>query len=149
MNTPEWLKPGIYGAVIGAVFVGIAGFTWGGWVTGSTANDRAMAMSRVDVVASMVPVCLDMARSDPTRAATLATIRAASTYQRRDALMAAGWATMPGTDAPDRDIAQACLQPLMSIDPRSARKARSMKDEPRHADSVHRDNRSRTACARP
>jgi hypothetical protein len=112
MNTPEWLKPGIYGAVIGAVFVGVVGFTWGGWVTGGTSNDRAMAMSRDDVVASMVPVCLDMARSDPARAAKLATIRAASTYQRRDALIAAGWATMPGTDAPDRDIAQACLAAL-------------------------------------
>ena len=112
MNMPEWLKPGIYGALIGAVFVGVVGFTWGGWVTGGTANDRAMAMSRDDVVASMVPVCLDMARSDPARADKLATIRAASTYQRRDALMAAGWATMPGTDAPDRDIAQACLMAL-------------------------------------
>jgi hypothetical protein len=46
MNTPEWLKPGIYGAVIGAVFVGVVGFSWGGWVTGGTSNDRAMAMSR-------------------------------------------------------------------------------------------------------
>lgn len=79
-------------------------------MTGGTANDRAMAMSRNDVVASMVPVCLDMARSDPARAVKLAAIRAASTYQRHDALMTAGWATMPGTDAPDRDISQACLK---------------------------------------
>ncbi|PWJ10699.1 hypothetical protein [Jannaschia seohaensis] len=112
MNTPEWLTPGIYGAVIGAVFVGVVGFTWGGWVTGGTAHERAMTMSREDVVASMVPVCLDMARSDPSRADKLATIRAASTFQRRDALMAAGWATMPGNDAPNRDIAQACLAAL-------------------------------------
>ncbi|MDF0601903.1 hypothetical protein P1J78_14255 [Psychromarinibacter sp. C21-152] len=112
MNTPEWLKPGLYGAMIGAVFVGVVGFTWGGWVTGGTSNDRAMAMSRDTVVASMVPVCLDMARSDPARADKMATIRAASTYQRRDALMEAGWATMPGTDAPDRDIAQGCLAEL-------------------------------------
>ena len=112
MNTPEWLKPGIYGAVIGAVFVGVVGFSWGGWVTGGTSNDRAVAMSRNDVVASMVPVCLDMARSDPARADKLATIRAASTYQRRDALMEAGWATVPGTDTPNRDIAQACLAAL-------------------------------------
>jgi hypothetical protein len=112
MNTPEWLKPGIYGAVIGAAFVGIVGFSWGGWVTGGTANDRAMAMSRVDVAASMVPVCLDMARTDPERTSKLATIRAATTYQRRDALMEAGWATVPGTDAPNRDIAQACLAAL-------------------------------------
>jgi hypothetical protein len=112
MNTRELLKPGIYGALAGAVFVGVVGFTWGGWVIGGTANDRAMAMSRTDVVASRVPVCLGMARADPERADTLATIRAASTDQRRDALMAAGWATMPGTDAPDRDIAQACLAAL-------------------------------------
>ena len=112
MNIPEWLKPGIYGALIGAVCVGVVGFTWGGWVTGGTANDRAIAMSRDNVVASMVPVCLNMAGADPARTDKMETIRAASTYQRRDAVMAAGWATVPGTDAPDRDIAQACLAAL-------------------------------------
>ncbi|RFP88501.1 hypothetical protein DZK27_08435 [Rhodobacteraceae bacterium 63075] len=112
MITPEWLKPGLYGALMGAAFVGIAGFTWGGWVTGGTANDRAMAMSHDDMVVSMVPVCLDMARSDPARADKMEKIRAASTYQKRDALMDVGWATMPGTEAPDRDIAQACLKEL-------------------------------------
>jgi len=112
MNTPEWLKPGIYGAVIGAAVVGIGGFTWGGWVTGGTAHDRAMAMSHDDVVAAMVPVCLDMAQADPDRAAKLAIIRDAETYRRRNALMDAGWATVPGAEAPDRDIAQACLASL-------------------------------------
>ncbi len=112
MKTFEWLKPGIYGALIGAAFVSVVGFSWGGWVTGGTANDRAMTMSRNDVVASMVPVCLDMARSDPARADKLEMIRAAAIYQRRDALMRAGWATVPGTDAPNRDIAQACLKEL-------------------------------------
>jgi hypothetical protein len=112
MKTPEWLKPGIYGAAIGAVVVGIVGFTWGGWVTGGTANDRATAMSRSDVVAAMVPVCLDMSRTDPDRAAKLAAIREATTFRRREALMDAGWATMPGAEAPDRDIALACLASL-------------------------------------
>jgi len=112
MNTPEWLKPGMYGALAGALFISVVGFTWGGWVTGGTAHDRAMAMSRDEVVASMVPVCLDIARSDTARVGKLETIRAAATYQRRDAVMAAGWATVPGSDAPDRDIAQACLAAL-------------------------------------
>lgn len=115
MNTPEWFKPGLYGALIGAGVLGIVGFNWGGWVTGGTAQDRAMAMSRDDVVAAMVPVCVDMARTDPGRVAKLATIRAASTYQRRDALMDAGWATVPGTSEPDRDIAQDCLK-LLDVD---------------------------------
>jgi hypothetical protein len=112
MNTPEWLKPGVQGAVIGAALVGIGGFTWGGWVTDATARDRAMAMSRDDVVAAMVPVCLDIAQADPDRAAKLAVIRETVSYQRRGALMEAGWATVPGADAPDRDIAQACLASL-------------------------------------
>lgn len=115
MNTPEWIKPAVYGALIGAGVFGIVGFTWGGWVTGGTAHDRAMAMSRDDVVAAMVPVCLDMARTDPDRAAKLAAIRAASTYQRRDALMEAGWATVPGAEVPNRQIAQSCLA-LLDVD---------------------------------
>ncbi len=112
MTTPEWLKPGIYGALLGAAFVGIVGFSWGGWVTGGTARDSAMAMSQKDVVAAMVPVCLDMATTDPERVRKLATIRAATTYKRRDALMEAGWATVPGAESPNRDIAQACLASL-------------------------------------
>ena len=108
MNTPEWLKPGIYGAAIGAVVVSIGGFTWGGWVTGSTANDRAMAMSRTDVVAALVPVCLDMAQADPDRVAKLAVIRDTQTYQRRDALMEAGWATVPGAG----EVAQKASLPI-------------------------------------
>lgn len=120
MNTAEWLKPSVYGTAIGMVFVGVAGFTLGVWLTGVTANDRAMAMSRNSIVAAMVPVCLDMARTDPARGDKLATIRAAATFlvpvmladQRRDALMDTGWATVPGTAAPDRDIAQACLKAL-------------------------------------
>ena len=45
MNSPEWLKPGIYGALIGAVFVGVVGFTWGGWVTGGTANSESLKLT--------------------------------------------------------------------------------------------------------
>jgi hypothetical protein len=69
-------------------------------------------MAREDVVTALVPVCLNIARNDPERAEMLATIRGSSSYQRRGAVMAAGWATMPGTDAPNRDIAQACVAAL-------------------------------------
>ncbi|MDA3889387.1 MAG: hypothetical protein PF443_11445 [Allgaiera sp.] len=112
MTTPEWLKPGIYGALIGAVFVGVVGFSWGGWMTGGGANKMASEMSHDDVIAALVPVCLDVARTDPDRIGQLATIRAAVTFRRRDALMEAGWATVPGSDAPDRDLAEACLAEL-------------------------------------
>lgn len=112
MSVPYWLKPAIFGGVGGAIAVSIIGFVWGGWVTGGSANNMAMTMSRESVVGAMVPVCLDMAQSDMDRAEKIATIKAAAAYQRRDAVMKTGWATMPGTDDPSRDLAQACLESL-------------------------------------
>lgn len=112
MNTPEWLKPGLYGAAIGAVAISVLGFSWGGWMTNGSANRMATDMSHDHVIAALVPVCLDMARSDLERGNKLATIREASTYKRRDAVMTAGWATVPGATTPDRDLAQACLSEL-------------------------------------
>ena len=55
---------------------------------------------------------LDKSRADNQRVAKLATIREASSFKRRDAVMETGWATMPGTDGPNRDLAQACIEGL-------------------------------------
>ena len=112
MNTPEWLKPGIYGALIGGIFVGVVGFSWGGWMTGGSADKMANAMSRDNVIAALVPVCLDMARTDTQRAAKITTIKEASSYKRKDAVMEAGWATVPGSQSPNRELAQACIEGL-------------------------------------
>ncbi|MGB3315295.1 MAG: hypothetical protein WBB85_12850 [Albidovulum sp.] len=112
MNTPEWLKPGIYGGVIGAVVVTFVGFSWGGWMTGGGANKMARLMAESDVIAALTPVCIDMSRVDPDRIAKLATINSAASYKQRDAVIAAGWATVPGTETANRDLAQACMAAL-------------------------------------
>ncbi len=112
MNTPEWLKPGIYGALIGGAFVGIVGFSWGGWMTSAGANELATEIADDRVIAALVPVCLDISRTDPNRVAQLATITAASGFRQRDAVMEAGWATIPGADGPNRDLALACIEGL-------------------------------------
>ena len=112
MNTPEWLKPSIYGSVIGAIFVAFAGFSWGGWMTSGGANKMAETMADDDVIAALVPICLDLARTDSERVAKLAIISDAASYKRNDAVMDAGWATMPGSEVPNRDLAWACLEAL-------------------------------------
>ena len=43
MTSPEWLKPGLYGAAVGGIALAIVGFAWGGWVTGAAAKELAMA----------------------------------------------------------------------------------------------------------
>ncbi|WP_299553695.1 hypothetical protein [uncultured Tateyamaria sp.] len=112
MTTPEWLKPGIYGALIGAAFIAIVGFTWGGWVTGSAAEKMASEVAEDRVIAALVPFCLDMSRTDEARVEKLAAIRETSTFRQRDAVMEAGWATMPGAEEPNRALAQACIEGL-------------------------------------
>ena len=112
MTFPEWTKPGVYGALVGAAAVSILGFTWGGWTTAGSADEMAQNLASEEVTLAMVPVCLDLSETDVARVEKLATLQEASRFQRRDAMMETGWATLPGTDAPSRDLAEACLAGL-------------------------------------
>jgi len=112
MNIPEWLKPALYGAAAGAVALAIVGFSWGGWVTGGTAKQMAANQAKLEVVAALVPICVQQSKQDPQVVDTLAQLRDAGNWQRSDMLMKAGWATMPGSSDPNRDVARACMEAL-------------------------------------
>ena len=112
MNIPEWLKPALYGAAAGAVALAIVGFSWGGWVTGGTAKQMASDQARLEVVAALVPICMEQSSQDPKVVETLAQLKDTSSYQRSNMLMNAGWATMPGSSDPNRDVARACMDKL-------------------------------------
>ncbi|WP_438960850.1 hypothetical protein [Nereida sp.] len=112
MKFPESTKPAVSGALVGAIAVSILGFTWGGWTTAGSADEMAQRFAADEVTLAMVPVCLDLAQTDQERAAKLATLQDALTFQRRNAMMETGWATLPGTDTPSRDLADACLARL-------------------------------------
>lgn len=112
MTFPEWTKPGLYGALGGALAVSILGFTWGGWTTSASAESMAKKLAKDQVTLAMVPVCLNMSAADLTRAEKLANLQELSGFGRRNAMMETGWATRPGSDSPDRDLADACLAGL-------------------------------------
>ena len=114
MNTPEWLKPAIYGAIAGAVALAIVGFSWGGWVTGGSAERMAADKARQEVVAALVPICVEQSRLDPQAGETLALLKETSRYKRDEMIMKAGWATMPGSEDPNRSVASACMEQLAS-----------------------------------
>jgi alpha/beta superfamily hydrolase len=112
MNAPEWLKPGLLGAAAGAAALAIIGFSVGGWVTGGTAEKMASNQARLEVVAALVPICVEQSKQDPQAAETLAEIKAAYNHKRPAMLMETGWATMPGSSDPDRNVASACMENL-------------------------------------
>ena len=112
MNIPEGLKPGLMGAVVGAAALALVGFTLGGWVTGGTAKEMAADQAKLEVLAALMPICIQQSSQDPQVVETLAQLKDASSYQRSDMLMKAGWATMPGSSEPNRNVAKACIKVL-------------------------------------
>jgi hypothetical protein len=112
MKTPEWLKPGLYGAACGAIALAVVGFNWGGWVTGGTAQRMAVDQSQADVVAALTSICVDQSKRDPQLAERIALMKAASSWERGDLVMKNGWATMPGTTDSNRLVARACAEKI-------------------------------------
>lgn len=112
MITSEWLKPRLYGAVVGAAALAMGGSTWGGWVTGGTAQQMAAERAKHEVVAALVPICIKQSSQDPQVVERLAQLREATSYERSNMLMKAGWAKMPGSSDPNRNVAKACMAKL-------------------------------------
>lgn len=112
MNTPVWTKPALIGAAAGAVALAVVGFAWGGWVTDGAADQRAARLAQSEVVAALVPFCVQKAKIDPQYDKTVTRMKEARSYARTEIVMQAGWATMPGDDSPDRYLASACLDKL-------------------------------------
>ena len=73
------------------------------------ARQQAEDHARQEVIAALVPICLEQARRDPDQTAMRAWLRDARGYRQRQQLMATGCATMPGADAADRGVAAACM----------------------------------------
>jgi hypothetical protein len=113
MSTPEWLKPGLVGMLAGGVLVAGIGFVGAGWKTAAGAARLGHTMAEEQLVGALVPVCIERAESDPELIPKLATVHQATTVMRqRDALLAAGWATIEGNPSASRTLATACVAAL-------------------------------------
>ena len=109
-----WMKPGIWGAVIGSILTMIVGFNWGGWTTSSTANQVAMKRADTAVTTAFIPICLAQAKVDAVKGKKLGELKAlTASYDQTDFVMKAGWATFAGQADPNRDVAEACAAALL------------------------------------
>ena len=112
MKVPTWVKPGIWGAIVGAIAIMILGFWQMGWTTAGTAHRMALDRADSEVAAALVPFCVANAERDPDQT-KLAKVRAEqSGYSRSQLISASGWATLPGMTEPDRRLVSACSDQL-------------------------------------
>jgi hypothetical protein len=114
MVQPVWLKPGIWGAVIGGVLTMIVGFGWGGWTTSGTAGQMAVKQADAAVTAALVPICLAGQKVDGARVKKLGELTAiTSSWEQTEFVMKTGWATFPGQADPNRAVAEGCASALL------------------------------------
>lgn len=111
----EKAKPILMGAVGGAVVAAIVGFSWGGWVTGGTAAEMADKRAKSAMVAALAPICAAKFQEDSSFDAKLSELTETRAYQRAAFIENGGWATMPGSEKGDRDVAKACAEMITKL----------------------------------
>jgi hypothetical protein len=115
MKIHPGIKPGIWGAVIGATVISVVGFSSFGWTLGSTAERMAKERAQTAVVGVLAPICVEKFQHQADAATKLVEFKKVSSWDRRSVIEKGGWATMPGTDAPNSAVATACAERLGGI----------------------------------
>ena len=104
----------LQGIAIGAVASMVIGFSWGGWVTGGTANKLAADRADAAVLTVLTPICVAKFLQEGDAQANLATLRKiASNWEQGQYLEKGGWATRPGATSSDYELARACAAKLI------------------------------------
>jgi alpha/beta superfamily hydrolase len=102
-----------WSCVASAIVTMVIGFSWGGWVTGSTARSMAELTGDSAVVKRLAPICLVRFEQDPDKAQKLKVVKGTDTWQRGEYVKKQGWATMPGEREADGKVADECVKLLM------------------------------------
>lgn len=112
MKAHPSLKPGIWGAVMGAAAMSVLGFSNFGWTLGSTAERMAQERAQTAVVAVLAPICVEKFQHQADASAKLAEFQKVASWDRRSIIETGGWATMPGSDGPNSAVVTACAEQL-------------------------------------
>lgn len=118
MQIPAWVKPGIWGAIIGVVVMAIVAFSAGWILTSGNAEELAERKSEEAAIAALTPVCVAQFKNLSATQETehLAALEGEDTpYSRSEYVEDQGWATLPGAEEPNDEVADACASELMKL----------------------------------
>jgi len=113
MHVPPWVKPGAWGAVLGALGIMIIGFGWWGWTLGSTAESLAQERVNTALVAAFTPICVEKFMTQPDATVKLTEFQKTSAWRQQELVEKGGWATLPGSKEPNTKVAGACAGQLI------------------------------------
>ena len=90
----------------------LVGFTWGGWVTGGTAQKRVDAAGEQAAAELAASICVHRFLAAPDAAAKLAELKKESRWSRDDLVQDAGWTTFAAAKEPVDGAAELCAEKL-------------------------------------
>jgi hypothetical protein len=111
----ESLKRLLQGVALGAFATLAIGFSWGGWMLGSTAKTLADSTANSAVVAAIAPICVDQFQRSADAANNLTALQKTSSWEQAAFVEKGGWAIMPGSKAADSGVPQACAAILSNL----------------------------------
>jgi hypothetical protein len=86
-------------------------------ITSGSAQEKAAQREEKAVIAALTPICVAQFKTQTpeTRITQLAALKGESSWQQGDYVEKQGWATMPGSKAPDDEVADACAAELLKL----------------------------------
>jgi len=109
------VKPFVWGVVVGAVVLLIVVFATGWVVTSKSAETVAAKMAENAVIDRLIKIGVAQFEMDPKREELLNELKEAEYWNRGEFISAAGWATMPGDDTANREVADKLAIHLMKL----------------------------------
>lgn len=111
----EYIKPFVWGMVVGAIVLLIVIFSTGWVVTSGSAKAKAEEMAKDAVVNRLAPICVDQYLRDPKKEERLKELKNIDSWKRGEYVQKQGWATMPGEKEPDSKVADECARRLLEL----------------------------------
>lgn len=94
----------------------VVGFTWGGWVTGGSAEQRADKAAQQAVAELAADICFKRYLAAPDVRASLTALNEESSYRRDGLLEEGGWVTLADRADPIDGAADLCADRLAEVD---------------------------------
>lgn len=116
MTIPSWIKPAAWGAVCGAAAITIFTMSAGWLVTSGAAEEQAANEADRAVIAALTPICVARFNkvAETQQEKYIAALEQESSWSQGDWIEEKGWATLPGSDEPNDEVAEACAEQLLA-----------------------------------
>jgi hypothetical protein len=111
-----YIKPFVWGMAVGSVVLLIVIFSAGWVVTSGSAEATAKVMAADAVLARLAPIAVAQFMQDPNREELLKELKEVQSWKRGDYVKEQGWATMPGEEKPDSNVAREVADRLMKAE---------------------------------